>query len=317
MAGWVRRIAALPIGALVSVTAIASAGAAPTRAPEATAPQWKVGDCFTDAQIDFDEVTLSSTVDCTKEHEAQIVGGATLPAALASAPLADLIGLTSPTSALRQQVVAFANETCSPAAVIKNVYPKQAAKLAPLFDKNGVTDWTVPAPGRMSWALPDAASYDAGTKALLCVFEPSAAGIGTTAGDIRTISTPTPVATRLCFDFDAANTGTVHQSCAQTHDVESMLYIELPLSGQPTNPNAWRAADWAPFDAVCAQFAAAVVGAKRADFKFDSDTDPTRASSNGKRTFSCRAYPVKATTAIAANEVLAGAGTAKIKLAKT
>jgi hypothetical protein len=68
---------------------------------------------------------------------------------------------------------------------------------------------------------------------------------------------------------------------------------------------------------VCAQFAAAVVGAKRADIKLTSDTDPTRAASNGKRVFTCRAYPTKDTAAIAADQVLAGAGRAKIKLTAT
>ena len=293
--------------ATLSLTAAASAGAA-------TAPKWKVGDCYSDAQIDFDEVNLASAVDCTKDHEAQIVGGAPLPAALASAPLADL---TSTTSALRPQVVAFAAQTCSPAAVAKTVYPKQGAALSPLFTKYGVTDWTVPAPGSTGWALPDAASYDAGTKALLCVFAPSAAGIGTTAGDIRKVSTPTPVATRLCFDFNAANTATVYQPCAKTHDIESLIWVALPITSQPADPTTWQDADWAPFDAACAEFAAAVVGAKRADFKFNADTDPGKSPSNGKRMFNCRAYPTKTTAAIAANAILAGAGKAKIKLATT
>ena len=267
---------------------------------------------LTDAQVD--QVTLSSAADCTKEHAAEIVGGATLPAALASSPVATLVDTKS---AVRSQLEAFAAETCSPAAVVKNVYPKQAAALAPLFAKDGVTDWTVPASGFLGWALPDAASYDAGTKALLCVFEPSTSAGSSTAGDIRRISTPTPVANRLCYDFTADNSASVHQSCAQTHDIEALMFLQMPLSGQPTDPNTWSPADWAPFDGACAQFGTAVVGAKRADFKFDSDTNPNQAPNNGTRVFTCRAYPTKDTAAIAANQILAGAGTAKIKLAKT
>ena len=293
--------------AAASLTAIAGAAAA-------TAPTWKIGDCFSDAQVDFDSVTLASAVPCTKEHEVQVVGGADLPAALASQPLSALVDLHS---AVRPQVVAFAAETCSPSNDVKSIYPKQAAALSALFEKHDIEEFVVPAAGQMGWALTDAASFDAGTKAMLCVFHPNpSANSGSTAGDIRKISTRDPLATlRLCSDFN--DTGSEYQRCDKVHDIESLIWVKLPLSGQPADPNTWQDADWAPFDAVCAEFGAAVVGARRADFKFNSDTDPAGSVFDGSRMFNCRAYPKSDTAAIPANVILAGAGKAKIKLAKT
>ncbi len=61
----------------------------------------------------------------------------------------------------------------------------------------------------MGWVLPDAASFDAGTKAMLCVFHLNPdAGTGSSAGDIRKISTRDPLEQlRLCFDFNADEHG--------------------------------------------------------------------------------------------------------------
>ncbi|MFA5885457.1 MAG: hypothetical protein WDA60_16520 [Acidimicrobiia bacterium] len=312
-----RGFVAAALVAMIAMTTAASAGASPARRPLAAAAQWKVGDCFTDANVDVDEVTLSSAVPCTKDHTVQIVGGAELPAALASAPLTTL---TDTKSAVRPQLAAFAKQTCSASAVVENLYPKQAKALAALFEKNGVTDdWMVPAAGRMGWVLPEAASFDAGAKALLCVFEPDAdIGSGRTAGDIRKISTRDPLATlRLCFDFNAENTGQDFQPCDKVHDGERLIFFPMSVSGKPADVTAWQDADWAPYDAVCAEFAAVLVGAKRADFKVRADTNAPDPIVDGTRFFNCQTYPTKKTAAIPAGVIMTGAGKAKIKFAKT
>jgi len=304
-------VVALAITAVVTMATITSAGASPARAPQAAAPKVQVGDCFAKAQVDYDEVTISSKVPCTKAHDVQVVGTAALPAALASAPLDTL---TDVKSAIRPQLEAFADQTCTADAVAKVVYPKQAAALSTLFAKDTVTYWTPPAPGNGGWALPDAAAFDAGTKAVLCVFQPNPnEGSGSTVGDIRKISTRDPLSTlRLCFDFKADGGGTQYQSCDKVHDGESLLWVSLPVTGLPADPSTWSDAQWAPFDSACAAYGEAVIGAKRTDLKINSDTG-TSAPANGRRLFNCRAYPLKDTDAIPAGAILAGAGKAKIK----
>jgi len=100
----------------------------------------------TDAVFALPQVTLGT----------QIVGGAELPAALASVPLATLVDTKS---AVRPQVVAFAAETCSPANDVKSIYPKQAAKLSALFAKHNIDEFVPPAAGQMGWALMVRAPY--------------------------------------------------------------------------------------------------------------------------------------------------------------
>ena len=130
------------------------------------------------------------------------------------------------------------------------------------------------------------------------------------------ISTRDPLATlRICFDFKADNSGTQYQPCDKVHDGESLIWVNLPITTQGPDVNTWTDADWAPFDAACAAYGEAVIGAKRPELKITADTSPTTKPVNGKRLFNCRAYPVKETEVIPAGAILAGAGKAKIKYA--
>jgi len=312
MVGLGRGLVAAGVAAVVLVTTVAVAGAT---APRAKSPTWKVGDCYATADVDHDEVDLTTKVACTKEHDVQVLAGAKLPSPLGKAEYADLV---TPGRSDRIDLVDFATETCTSAAVARSLYPKQAKALVQLFEKHDVEEWVAPVAGRMGWVLPDEASYDAGAKALLCIFEPDGAVTGTTAGDIRKVATSDPLKTlRLCFDFNATNTGTEFRSCDEVHDGESLIWIPLPVTGKPRDVSTWGDAEWAPLDDVCAEFATVLIGAKRADLKFNVDTDPTLGTNNGKRYFNCRTYPLDEAAAFPAGFIATGAGKAKIKFAKT
>jgi hypothetical protein len=114
----IARCAVAVVRGVVGTTAGAS-----TRGTAAakTTTKWAAGDCYSDANVDFDKVTLSSKVACTKTHDVQIINGAPLPATLASAGLA---ALTSTSSSVRTALVTFAALTCSVATHADALYPK-------------------------------------------------------------------------------------------------------------------------------------------------------------------------------------------------
>ena len=160
----------------VEVTATAGVAAAGS-----SAPSWKVGDCFETVDLDAAAVDLSTKVACSKEHGAQVIGGAELPSTLSGLTRDELL---EGTGASQQELSDFVAETCAASEVVGNVYPKKTAKaLTTLFDEYSVDAWIPPLAGALSIVLPDADSFDAGATDVLCVYLPDESFSGTTAGD--------------------------------------------------------------------------------------------------------------------------------------
>jgi hypothetical protein len=306
-----RFIAMASAAALTATLAVAivegAAGAKPA------AGSWKAGDCFAQADVAADEVTLTSKVPCTKDHEVQILKGEALPVGLAQAGVATL---TDQTSSERVQLVALQAKVCSPGAGAAFVYPKQAKKLAALMREHDVPGWAPPVPGNTGWVLPEPASFAAGNKDLLCIFHVAADTANHTPADLRKLATHAALGgTRICFDFNAANTGTQAASCADVHDVESLIWIEQPVAGHPDSIADWTEADYSDFDATCQDFGAALVGAKRKDLKMRADTNDTPVSDHGTRLFDCTVYPTADNLRLPAGSIV-GTGKAKIAFVK-
>jgi len=305
-----RRFVAAVVVAGVAGMTVAPAGATTARAK---APAWNVGDCFASADVANDEVDLSSKVACAEEHAAQIVAGTKLPKSLASAPRAALL---TPGTDDRGAVEALATVTCGPEATAKALYPRQAKALAKLFAEYSVDEWMVPAGGVMGWALPDAASFDAGATSLLCVFVPDATQTvsGSSAGDIFDIATKDPLESlRLCLDF--VTNGTTLASCDAVHDGEVLAFVPLPVAGLPDDVSTWHEGQWATYDQICSRFTQAMVGAPRKDLKVRGDTNPAAPAVNGTRVFMCWTYPAAIDKAFPAGLVVTGLGKQKIRFA--
>jgi hypothetical protein len=304
-------------GRFISMTFVLAALAAtfggaasdPAGAAKSETGSWKAGDCFAQADVDADEVTLASKVPCSKPHEVQVLTGAALPASLAKAGIDTL---TDHASSEHAQLVDFAERTCAPGSEAHAVYPKAAKKLDALLTEHDVAAWVPPAPGTMGWVLPDASSFTAGRTDLLCIFHSVDDPSNTTPGDVRALATDAALGGfRICFDFNAENTGTEAASCADVHDVESLFWIEQPVAGHPDAITDWTDADYSTFDAACRDFGRALVGASRRDLKIRADAADTPASNHGTRLFDCTAYPRADDLRLPAGSVV-GAGTGKI-----
>jgi hypothetical protein len=316
MGGLRRVVVMFCVFAVASGLAVASVGASPNAVRAATGTaKWAVGDCYSDANVDSDQVVLSSKVACTKSHAVQIIGGAKLPATLASISLSSL--KSSSSALVRSSLIAFANTTCSPGAVIANVYPKLANALQPLFLAHDVTEWVPAASGRNGWVFPDQASFDAGATDLLCIYEQNLADHpGSKPGDIRRLATKDALpGFRVCNNFNAANTQTAYASCAKAHDEETLINISLSVTGKPANADLWTDADWVPYDATCKEFAKVLIGADRSDLLIRSDT----ASASvvlGRRMFSCAATTPKAKKQTLPAGSIVGLGKGKLQFGK-
>lgn len=291
------------------VVAIAATMAAPAGASTA-----KAGDCFASADVALDTVDLTSKVACSENHAAQVIRSTKLPKSLASAPLASLL---TPGSPDRSAVEALAAVACGPDATAKALYPRQAKKLAKLFGAQSITEWMVPAAGVIGWALPDAASFAAGTTSLLCVYvpDPSRTVSGSSAGDLFDLASTDPVANlRLCLDVVSG--GTTQASCDAVHDGEVLAFVPLSVAGLPDDVTTWSEGQWARYDEICSGFTQAMVGAARTDLKVRGDTDPTRPVVDGRRVFMCWTYPAATGTAFPAGFVVTGIGKQKIPFAE-
>jgi hypothetical protein len=294
------------IAALSATCAVAVAGVAGAAKPSAAS--WKPGDCFAQATVDADEVTLTSKVPCTKAHEVQILHGVALPADLARAGLDTL---TSPTSDEHAQLVDLARETCTPSRDVGAVYPKVAKKLQRLIAEHDIPGWAPPAPGNTGWVLPEPASFEAGTKDLLCIFHVAQDPVNKTPGDVRKLATKAALGGfRICFDFDADDVMQA-ASCADVHDVESLLWVELPVAGHPDSVNDWTDADYETFDSTCRALGQALVGSTQRQLRIRADTGATPPSPRGTRLFDCTAYPADEHLRLPPGSIV-GTGTAKI-----
>ena len=303
------------ITTMIAASALAAAAVMVAPAAGAAEPEWKIGDCYATADVDADTVELTSKVACAQEHAVQVLAGAPLPRALATAELETL--LDRDTSA-RARLLSFVRETCTPAAMAKQVYPKSAKRLASLFDRYDVDEWMAPAAGSTGWVLPDADAFAAGATDLLCVHIPDAAVHGTTAGDLRRISTRDALPRlRLCADFRADGQGTEGVSCDDDHEIESLIWLSLDTTGAPADVRSWSAEDWKSYDEACRAFAVAVIGAKRSDVVVTADTRPDEAPERGTRFFNCRAYSQNETAAFPGGVIVTGAGSAPIRFTTT
>lgn len=292
------------LGATSSVAVFQTAAVA-----KPAAGSWKAGDCFANANVDADEVTLTSKVPCTKQHEVQVLEGAALPASLAKA---DLSTLTDDSSSEHTALREFAAKTCSPGSTAAAVYPKVAHKLESLLREHDVPGWVPPAPGNMGWVLPESASFAAGHKDLLCIFHAAKDAVNTTPGDVRKLATSAALGGfRICFDFNADNTGTQAASCSDVHDVESLFWIEQPVAGHPDSVADWTEADYSTYDSACQDFGQTLVGAARKDLKIRADIGNTAVLARGTRLFDCTVYPTADNLRLPAGSVV-GRGKAKI-----
>jgi hypothetical protein len=150
----------------------------------------------------------------------------------------------------------------------KHVYPKSAKELTSLFARYDVDEWMAPAAGSTGWAL------------------------------LRRISTRDPLPSlRLCADFRADGRETVGVSCADDHEIESLIWLALDTTDAPPDVSTWAADDWKPYDTACRDYAVAVIGAKRTDVVVTAETRPDEAPLRGTRFFDCRAYSQNETAA--------------------
>ncbi|MDQ5974148.1 MAG: Septum formation [Actinomycetota bacterium] len=235
---------------------------------------WKPGDCFARASVFDDVVELGSKVNCARPHRVQIIGGAALPASLAALPLAEL--KDDANTAVLDQLVAFSHEVCSPAKTAPNIWPgKGAAVAAALRPAASVTGGGV-LPGlrgttNFGWLFPDAKSFEAGDRSLICVlYAPKGQvgspqeSMGTMRGDARLLATSRPLPTmRTCVLYDAEGFGQP-SSCAKPHGDELMAFFAARL---PANYADMTDAQWAPYDDQCRGVVEALVGAARPDLR--------------------------------------------------
>lgn len=314
--------AALVVG-LVGPGVTTTAGAA-TRTQTTTttsaggkAPSWKVGDCYRVADPGQLGVDISTKVACTKRHKAQIIGGAALPAAFRKDARGQLFAITG---AERAQLIEFADKTCAPSEVVGNVYPKKTANaLADLFERYQVTSWIAPAAGRFAWAVPEADSFAAGAKDILCVYEPDPALSGTTAGDVRDIGTSAVLDTlRICFRTASgtAQVGTQVVTCDKVHSSEGLIWLDRDVSDLPEDVAQWTDATWSEFDDMCAEFGRAIVGTTRNDLTIKAEVNGQIPAVDGHRFVYCTAAPTATGKAFPAGFTVTGIGRKPIEFVK-
>jgi hypothetical protein len=312
-----RAVSTVVITVVASVATAAVAGAVPTRVPNANpAPAWEIGDCLATGDIEARSVDLASTVACSEEHVAQIVGGATVPDALRSLSRSELFATSGSD---RAKLDAFVDKTCAPTAVLRNLYPKKTAKaIAKLLDRNDITlvdEWVIPAAGRFEIVLPDEASYNAGAHAVLCVFDPDPSFSGSSAGDVRDVATGDPLDTlRICFNR-TGSTGTDLATCGEDHDSEGLLWLELPVADLPDAVADWPDYAWDDFDQICRDVGDLVVGASRDDLAYRADTDGELPPVGGKRFIYCEATPAADGARLPAGVSVAGLGRQELTFA--
>lgn len=299
---------AVGILSVVGVAATTSGAVGSVRA----AGTWKAGDCFKSGDPSTTGIDLSSKVACSKKHAFQVLSGTALPASLASASYATFASSTSSTA--RAGLAALGNLNCLSPNVAASVYPKHASVLAPLFLKYQVTVFFPPGPGALAWSLPDEASFAAGVKDVLCVFEVDEFFYGKVAGDVRQVGTSATLPNfRRCNNYDKAG-DIVWVSCAKAHEQETLILVTLSVTGQPAAVKDWTDASWDRYDAACAEFAKVLVGAERTEFKIISDTDPGTPVLDFRRLFSCKTAARKGNFFPSGS--LVDLGTKKIKIQK-
>ena len=248
---------------------------APLSAWAAPRPVWAAGACFTDAEVQHDLLVLSSAVPCEKPHTVQTIGGGSLPASFAGFSLTQLKDQGNAT--LRAALADFGDQICSGRAIAPSIWPTQGAAVASALMGLAATTAGGVLPGvgqgmNFGWVLPDAASFDAGDRSMVCVVfaaDPKSAGsiaaINALRGDLRQLGSHATLASlRDCTVYDATTRKNVTVSCARPHDSELIAHYVARL---PVDVGRMTDAQWAPFDAQCKALMDVLVGAKRPDLK--------------------------------------------------
>jgi len=289
--------------ASVIVAMVLGVGAAwaglPSGVRSAASSDWKVGDCYTGADVANDEVTLASRVPCTDVHAVQILAGAPLPKALAKVPYRELRDQQS--KAYKALTAFSTKEACTNIAVAKGIYPEKGAAIGKALERVKATEVVPGVVGSQTgFVLPDQAAFDAGAKDVLCVVGFSTDFVGT-PGDIRELETSATVANlRNCQDFPIDEVPAQPITCDGPHDFESLIFVGMSVAGQPKNPLDWKDRNWAKFDKACSAIAGVLIGGTHSEFQIRADTDPAQDIYKGmheskatSRLFQCKAQTPK------------------------
>lgn len=306
----------VPTLVALGVVAVLAAGtlAPPAGAARKAPALWRVGQCYTGADVATQTVDLTSTVACSEEHAAQIVAGAPLPKKLVKVDRAILL---DPASKQYARLTAFAVGHCGPDDTVKHLYPKAKDRLRELFTQYDVDSWMPPASGVLGWLVPDPDSYALGATDVLCVHVPDPLLTESTAGDLRRISTRAPMPSmRLCADLGADGGRATFVRCDRQHDIETLLRVQLDVEGKPAEVLKWTDGDWGSIDEACQDLAIAVIGVKRNQILINADTDPSQPAVDGRRTIDCRAVPFDEAKAFAAGTVVTGVGSRPIRMTR-
>ena len=241
----------------------------------ATTPAWAPGACFTAAEIQNDLLVLSSAVPCDQPHTVQTVGGGPLPATFAGFSLTQLKDQSNTT--LRKALADLGDQICSGKVTAPNIWPKQGAAVANALTGLAASTGGGVLPGvgegmNFGWVFPDAASFDAGDRSMVCVvFSADSKSGGTTAtvdamhGNLQDLGTNATLASmRECSVYNAKTKLNATVSCAKPHDGELIAHYVARL---PADFGSMTDAQWVPFDAQCKALMDALVGAKRSDLK--------------------------------------------------
>ncbi|MBM3658790.1 MAG: hypothetical protein FJW95_04715 [Actinobacteria bacterium] len=291
-----------------------SAGAGQKPRPKRAAALWRVGTCYAVADVATQTIDLTSAVACAEDHTVQVVAGAPLPKPLAKTDRATLL---DPTSKPHAALVAFAEARCRPRATVKHLYPESADVLRELFETYEITRWMPPAAGQLGWLVPDADSFALGATDVVCVHVTDPEITGSTAGDLRRISTRAPLATmRLCANLGGDGGRAAFATCDRPHDIQTLLRVTLDVRDKPDDVLQWTDDDWRSIDVACQDLATAVIGAKRNSILINADTDPDQPAVDGTRLVDCRAVPFDEAKAFAAGTVVTGAGQRPIRMTR-
>lgn len=299
---------------LTLIASLALALTSPMPLAQAASPGWKAGDCFAKSDVDADEVILSSRVDCSTPHTVQVTVGGRLPKALASMRYETLRNTKN--ASVRKALIKAGNSICSGSRVATSIWPAKGPALAKALPRDvarapwGVWPYVPLQPNEATaefgtgWVLPDKASFEAGSRDLLCIiYRPGSMGDLTFTGDLRTLET-----TALADGYRSCQAGPNQDRsvpCSSPHTREvlfSFVTRKFPTVGAKdpiTNEM------YAPFDAICAKVGRILVGADRTDIEVLADLMSPTAKLGEQANVACSAY-LKARNAAGERQDLPG-----------
>ena len=273
---FVRRgtVTAAVLALTVAVLPVGSATAAPGSG-------WKVGECFAKADVDKDLVDLASAIACARPHAVQVLGGAALPQEFAEYSYAQLRDQKD--TKLRARLLKFSEQICSGTQIAPGIWPKQGAAVAKALSGLAATTGggilpAVPEGINFGWVFPDAKSFAAGDKSMLCVLYPLPVEgkTATLTGNAQLLGSSQALPKmRVCYTYDQATDQYALGSCALAHKDELLAYFagRLPVAYDDMTDE-----QWAPLDKQCDAIVDALVGADRKDLRGYVDAAQTAAA---------------------------------------